>query len=189
MDVLRPLLLALALSSFGGAQTFRSEMPTGAMTCGSGTGVTCTDLGGVAIVTVLSTNVTSNAVTHDVTLLTMPAKGKVLGVIADLTTTFACTATCTTATLSWTMGKTAGGAEYILTLDADAAAARFGLSVATTGASLVANAVQAGDVPSWTATTNLSARMTSAVGNLATGGVTNLSQGSITFYVLYTVLP
>ena len=87
------------------------------------------------------------------------------------------------------MGKTAGGNEYILSLDADAAAARFGLSVATTGAALVANAVQAGDVPSWTGTTALSARMTSAVGNLGNGSATNLSQGSITFYVLYTVLP
>lgn len=181
--------LVAALVSLADGQTFRSETATGEIVCGSGTGLTCTDYGGLAKVTVLSTNVTSNALTHDVTLLTLPAKAKVLGVVADLTTTFACTATCTTATLSWTMGKTAGGTEYLLSLDADAAAARFGLSVATTGVSLVANAVQGGDVPSWTATTALNARMTSAVGNLATGGVTNLSQGSITFYVKYAVFP
>ena len=42
---------------------------------------------------------------------------------------------------------------------------------------------------SWTGTTTLTYRITSAVGNLGDGAATNLSQGTITFYLVTIVMP
>lgn len=187
-----------ASAQFGG--TVEPTNPAGltlrdpAITAGSGTGITVNVTGAVRTlaykVTVSYTAMTCNATTCDVTLATLPAKAKVLGIVADLVTPFVCAQTCTTATLSITAGKTAGGAEYLASFDADAAAATFGDALAETGAALlVAAATQGGDLPSWSATTTLQIRMTSAVGNLATAGVTNLNAGSVTFYVATLVWP
>ncbi len=158
------------------------------VTAGSGTGVTVNDAGQVRrtvySVTVDRTQFISASTTHDITIATLPAKARLVGVVADLTTTFACTATCTTATLSMTLGSAAGGAQYLVSFDADAAAARFGLLDADLGTSLArASAIQGGDLPSWTGTTPVSLRLTSGTGNLGTGAATNLSQGSITLYL------
>ena len=131
-----------------------------------------------------------NDVTCDSTIVIVPAKSKVVSVIADLTTTFACTAVCTTATLSFTAGKTAGGNQYLTTFDADNAVLQRGLADGDLGASINrANAIQGGDTPSWSAATTISARFTSGTGNIGNGTVTNLSQGNIVFYVVYEVLP
>ncbi len=158
------------------------------VTAGSGTGVTVDDGGQVRRtvykVTIDRTQFVAAAQTADVTVATLPAKARLVGIVADLTTPFACAVTCTTTTLSITVGKTAGGAEYLVSFDADAAVARFGLLDAELGASLArANAIQGGDLPSWTATTPVSLRLTSGTGNLGTGAATNLSQGSITLYL------
>lgn len=174
------------------AQTFQSEVAANLLTPASGTGITIVSAGGPDYpykVTVGFAALTCNATTCDVTIATAPAKTKITDLVADVTTPFVCAQTCTTATLSFTVGKTAGGTDYLLSADADAAAARFGLTVATTGADLVANLVKGGSVPSWTATTTISMRFASAVGNLATAGVTNLNAGSITFYILAQVMP
>jgi hypothetical protein len=166
------------------------------ITVGSGTGVTVNDAGSLKTevykVTVLSTNFIANATTADVTLATLPAKTAIAAVVADLTQTFACTATCTTATLSMTCGKTAGGAEYLLSFDADAATGQFGITQATIGASLkyaTPPATLLGDLPAWASTTAVQCRLTSGTGAVGTGSATNLSQGSITFYLTTTRMP
>ena len=124
------------------------------------------------------------------TLATAPAKTKIQGVVANITTTFACTATCVSTTLSLDVGKTAGGAEYLASFDADAATGWFGTTLATTGtALLVANAAQAGDYPNVGGTNAITLRLTSGTGAVGTGAATNLSQGSVTVYITSTVLP
>jgi hypothetical protein len=144
----------------------------------------------VAKVNVSSGQLFCNAVTCDTTIVIVPAKAKITSVIADLTTVFACTAICTSATLSFTAGKTAGGNEYLLSFDADAVAARFGLADANLGASISrATAIQGGDIPSWTAATTVQARFTSGTGNIGNGTVTNLSGGNVVFYVTYEIVP
>jgi hypothetical protein len=141
--------------------------PTSARITGSAvTGVTVNGVGGVYTtvykVVVASTAFTSAAVTSDVTIGTLPAKTQLLAVYADLTQTFACTATCTSSTLSFTLGSSAGGTDLLLTFDADAATTQRGLADADLGASLTrATAIQGGKLFSWTATTPVSLRLTS----------------------------
>ena len=179
-----------------GATRPRSLFLAGAaLTVGSGTGVTVNDSGEVRQlvykVTVAYTQFVTNGLTHDVTVATLPAKAFVQHVLADLTTTFACAAVCTTATLSMTAGTAAGGNQYLLLFDADAAAAQFGDADAEFGAALAQATVPTpiGSLGAWAATTPVSVRLTSAVGNLGSGAATNLSQGSVTIYVTATVLP
>lgn len=167
---------------------------TRVLTPGSGTGITVNNAGEfnrqVYKVTITSSQFISNAVTHDVTWVTVPAKTRIIGIVADLTQTFACAAVCTTSTLSATVGKTAGGNQYLVSFDMDAATARFGLADADLGTSINrASAIQGGDLPSWTGATTLNLRMTSGTGNLGNGSVTNLSQGSITLYLIAEIYP
>jgi hypothetical protein len=132
----------------------------------------------------------SAAVTSDVTVATLPAKTVVLGVYADLTQVFACTATCTSSTLSMTLGTAAGGTELLLSFDADAAITLIGDTDAEMGSWLArATFVQGGRVSSFSATTPVSLRLTSGTGNIGNGSATNLSQGSITFYLVTERLP
>jgi hypothetical protein len=166
-----------------------------AITVGSGTGITVNNTGEIRQVvykvTVASTALVCAATTCDVTIATLPAKTFVTHAMADLVTTFACASVCTTATLSTTLGKTAGGAEYLASFDADAAAARFGLTTATLGASLTEATIPTtvGDMGSWTTTTTVTARFTSGTGNFGNGAASNLSQGSVTFYLTTEVMP
>lgn len=135
---------------------------------------------------------TAAAVTQDITIGIVPKKFKVLWVVADVTTAFTCASVCTTSTLSMTVGKTAGGNEYLASFDLDAAIATFGLTSAQGGTAFVTGAavpVQGGDIPSWTAATTVQARFTSGTGNIGTGTATNLGVGSITFYLTGYALP
>lgn len=132
-------------------------------------------------------------VTSDVTIATLPAKTIVYRMFADVTVPFVCAATCTTSTLSMTCGKSAGGNEYVLSFDADAAAATFGDAIAEMGASLTAATTPVssgvGDVTSMSATTTLQCRMTSGTGNIGNGTVSNFNAGTIVYYLDYAVLP
>lgn len=153
------------------------------------TGITVNDAGSVRRtlykVTVNFTAFTTNAVTQDVTLATIPAKARLVAVLADLTQAFVCASVCTTSTLSVTVGKTAGGAEWLASFDADAAAARFGLVDADMGTTMTrAAAINGGDMLSWTAATTAQLRMTSGTGSVGTGTATNFNAGSITFYLI-----
>ena len=170
-----------------------------ALTNGSGTGVTvngnATQRGGWYKVTVLSTNCVAAATTCDLTIGTLPAKTFIKRVLADLTVQYACTAVCTSSTLSGTLGRSAGAAEFLASMDLDAAVRLFGDADAELGTELNAAALTAngalipGVLGSWTATTTLVYRITSGTGNLGDGAASNLSGGSITFYVEYAIAP
>lgn len=127
------------------------------------------------------------ALTADITIATLPANTELVGVYASLTTTFACSATCTTATLSGVLGKGAGAAEYLASFDADAATIFLGDADAELGTLLVrAAAIQGGTFT--TGSQNVVFRLTSGTGNIGTGAATNLSQGSITIWLKTRVL-
>lgn len=163
-----------------------------AITAATATGTTVNDPGEVRAltykVTLDKTAFVCAATTCDVTIGTLPANTWLVNVTAALTQTFACTATCTSSTLSMILGKGAGGSEYLASLDADAAVAIFGDADAELGTAMVrAAAVQGGTFTS--ASQAVVLRLTSGTGNIGNGTVTNLSQGSITVYLTTRVLP
>jgi len=138
------------------------------ITAGSGTGVTIDAVGRISRVvykvTVTQDHWIDAAVTQDLTIATLPAKSLLTGIVADITEQFACTAVCTSSTLSMVVGQGAGGAEYLDSFDVDAATAQFGNTDAERGASLagVVNGVIV-----WGSTRTIIARLTSGTGNLA----------------------
>lgn len=116
------------------------------------------------------------ATTSDIVIATLPAKTRLTKIVVDSTTAW--TGTSITA-VTWQVGKTTGGSEYIVAFNALAAPVTKGLADADLGTSINrANAVQGGDLPSWTATTPISARITSTGANLSA-----LTTGNITFYL------
>jgi len=162
------------------------------ITAGSATGLTITSPGTIRTqvykVNVGPTAFVCAAVTCDLTIGTLPAANVwTTNVTAQLVTTFACAATCTTSTLSFIVGKGAGGAEYLASFDADAAAGFFGDADAELGTLMTrAAAIQGGTFSSGTQALVL--RLTSGTGNIGNGTVTNLSQGSIFIWVTTTVI-
>jgi hypothetical protein len=185
-----------AIGASAASRPTRLFLSDPSITPGSGTGITVNSTGQVQQqvykVTVASTNFIAAATTADVTLATLPAKTVVSAAFADLTQTFACTATCTTSTLSMTCGKTAGGNEYLTSFDADSATGQFGITSATTGTALKPGTppvTPIGDLPSWSTTTAVKCRLTSGTGNIGTGSATHLSQGSVTFYLTTLRMP
>lgn len=150
-------------------------------TNGSGSGITVNYSGrlGRAItkVTMTFTAFSAAAKTKDLTILTVPAKTRVVGIIADVTATFTGGGE-TVATLK--TGKTAGGAEYLAVGDVFTAPITLGLLDADMGTSLTrAAAIQGGDLPSWGIATAVNARLTTTTNNTST-----LTTGSVTFYVI-----
>ena len=146
-------------------------------------------------VPVARTQCIAAAVTCDITILVLPAKTYLDFVIADVVTQFACTAVCTSSTLSATLGTSAGGTQLLASFDIDAAAAQFGDADAELGATLNAAARAAdgalfpGVLLSWSATTTVTLRITSGTGNLGDGATTNLSAGLINIYLTVEVMP
>lgn len=121
------------------------------------------------------------AVTQDISIGVLPAKAKIVAVYADTTTAYAGLA----GTIQVQLGTTAGGAQLILAHDVKTGVVTKGLADADLGASITrAAAIQGGFIPSWTATTTVSARLTSGTGNIGTGAATNLSNGSTTYYLV-----
>lgn len=159
---------------------------------GSGTGITVNATGqlqrAVYKVTIASTAFTCAALTCDVTIGTLPVKTNVLSVYGEMPTAFACASVCTSSTLSMTLGSVAGGAQFLASLDADAVATVFGDADAELGTALArASAIQGGNAY-WTGAP-VSLRLTSGTGNIGTGAATNLSQGSITFWLVTERMP
>lgn len=179
----------LNLQLNGGQTHVNGDLDVVPATIGTGSGTGVTVVGSyvrdqIYKVTVARTAFVTAGVTSDITIGTLPAKTQILGIIADVTQTFACTATCTSATLSMTLGTTAGGNEVLASFDADAATAVFGLADANLGTGMTrAAAIQGGLFGAWATTTPLILRLTSGTGNIGDGAATNLSQGSVTFYV------
>jgi hypothetical protein len=157
------------------------------VTQGGATGVTVGTFGSIVRqytkVTVSTAAFTCAALTCDVTLWTVPNTTFVAMVYANLTQTFACTATCTTSTLSLLVGKGGGGAQYLASFDADAATGWFGDADAELGTSLARAAAVQGGVFEPTGVGTLQIRLTSGTGNIGTGAATNLSQGSVVVYL------
>ncbi len=141
--------------------------------------------------TVAYTNFIAAGVTADVTLGTLPAKTFLTHALAAVTTPFVCAGTCTTATLSMTCGNAAGGNQYLLSFDVDAAAAQFGDGFAELGTALEPAGATTlnGALGSWASTSAVTCRLTSGTGNLGDGMATNLNAGSITFYLTTLKLP
>ena len=184
------------MATLSGTNTVTSLLATATqLTAGSGTGLTVNNAGelrqAVYKITAASTAFVCAATTCDVTLATLPAKTFVSHALADIVTTFACASVCTSSTLSIIVGKTAGGNQYLVSFDADAAAAQFGDTAAELGASLTEATIPTtiGDLASWSATTAVTLRLTSGTGNIGNGTVTNLSQGSVTVYLTALILP
>ncbi len=142
----------------------------------SGTGVTVNSSSHVTSsvhkVTVTFANIASGTgATKDTTIWTLPAKCKLLRVIADVTVPFT---GGTIGAMHLTVGKTAGANEYLLSADVLSGAATFGDDLAEDGASLSAGI---GDV-NWSGTQVLSARWTATVDT-----VNHCTAGSVTFYI------
>lgn len=117
------------------------------------------------------------ATTKDITLWTLPAKTRVLRVIADVTQTFT---GGSISDVDVTVGSSAGGNEYLLSFDADTATGTFGLQQGQLGASIVGAtgfATTASDIV-WATTTALQCRFTSVGADLE-----ELSQGMCVFYI------
>jgi hypothetical protein len=114
----------------------------------------------------------------DVTAWTLPAKTRVLRVIADVTTPFT-GGTVATATLR--VGKAANGAGYLLDADAFTGAITAGDVAAEIGANLLSATVA--DI-TWSGTQIVNARLTTTVGLTSA-----LTAGSVTFYIECAVYP
>lgn len=125
---------------------------------------------------------TAAATTQDMTLWTAPAGFVVERVIGKVNTVFAGTAITD---VDITVGHTAGGAEYLVSFDADTAALLVGDVVAEIGAGLV-DATRA-DVKvtsnAFVATT-IQCRFTTVGGNLAA-----MTSGQVDFWIIGKQLP
>lgn len=157
------------------------KLPAMNITAGTGTGLTVNSSGNlnrqVYKVTVTYAGFAAAALTGDKTIATLPAKTKIVGFYADTTVAF--TGGGVTAA-SLTVGKSAGGVEYIATHDVLSAAIVRGLADADMGTELVrAACIQGGAVVNWTATTTVVARLTTVTANTSA-----LNAGSTTFYIV-----
>lgn len=160
-----------------------STAPVG--TVGSGTGVTVNGTAGLRRVTYKATFTqaafSAAATTADKTIYTLAAKQKLVSIYADSTATWTGGAV---SDADMTCGKTAGGNEYLTTFDVDTATITRGLVDADLGTSINrAGAIQGGDLPSWTATTAITCRLTTVGANTDA-----LTAGSITFYLVTEML-
>jgi hypothetical protein len=151
------------------------------ITAGAGTGLTVNSTGHftrqIYKVTVTYDGFAAAALTADHTIATLPAKTKIVGFYADTTVPF--TGGGVTAA-ALTVGKSAGGVEYIATHDVLSGAVTKGLADADMGTELTrAAAIQGGAVVNWAATTPVSARLTTVTAN-----TDQLTAGSCTFYIV-----
>ena len=161
------------------------------LTSGTGTGVSSTNAmlkTAVYRVVVLYTQFDAASTNHDLTIATMPEKTFIHSIVADLSTPFVCAAVCTTATLSGTVGISAGGVEFLESFDLDNAIAIFGDADAEVGTTLdIAGNTNSGYLK-W-GSQIIVLRAVSGTGNWGDGaGATNLNAGGITFYITYSVL-
>ncbi len=157
-------------------------IPATVGTAPSGTGITVNSSGAVQHVvhkvTADYTAFQAASTTKDVTLWTLPAKTRVLRVIAHVTTAFAGGA-ITAVVLR--VGKAANGAGYLLDADVFSADDVFGDVAAEIGANLLSATVA--DV-AMTTTQIVNARLTSTTADLS-----ELTQGSLTLYIECCVYP
>lgn len=114
------------------------------------------------------TSATTAGLTHDITVLSIPAKTLIHEVIADTTTQWAGTA----GTLFLRVGTTTGDSDLVAEHDVESATIVQGGIVSPNGV-----------LPSWSAATTISARIRSSSGNVGNGTTTLLSAGATTLYI------
>lgn len=158
--------------------------PSGVVgTAGSGTGISAssTNYGRHVVhkITVGHAAVAAAAgasTTGDVVLWTLPAKTRVLRVIADITATFT---GGSISGVAMVCGNTAGGNAYLLTGSVLAGTATRGLLQSTLGSGINGGTGFFSDFTApWTNTTTVQARFTGTGDNLD-----QLTTGSVTFYI------
>jgi hypothetical protein len=151
-------------------------------TAGSGTGITVNatsvNRSFVHKITVAETALTAAATTQDITLWTLPAKTRLLRIVAETTTGFT---GGTIVDMAITVGATAGTNGYLLS-GSTFAASVLGDAAAELGANLLPATVA--DIPSMSATSIVTVRYTATGDN-----VVNATAGSTTFYIIGEVLP
>ena len=150
------------------------------ITAGSGTGVTVNSTGQVMRqtyqVTVDYTALSAAALTSDKIIATLPAKTRIISIIADTTIKYLGGAVSAAALK---IGSTVGGGEILASHDVYTAVITKGLADADMGTSLTrAAAIQGGAILSWTAATPIYVRMTTTTANTSA-----LTQGSTTYYI------
>jgi len=152
------------------------------------TGVTAVANGkltrGLLKVTVAKEAFTASELAEDVVLCGLPAQGRVVACVVDVTEGFALGASALTAEV----GMGADSDALILPDDATAAA-QFGLVDAELGAGLAAaTAVQGGAFGVWASTTAITLTLTSDDDDLGTGTATALTAGALTVYLVVELM-
>lgn len=124
------------------------------------------------------------ATTADCVIATIPAGSRIVAVYADVTAGFTCSGTCT-GTKVMQMGISAAGVEIFAASRNVATTATYGLADADMGSAMTRAAqIQGAYVPSWSATTTLTARFTSGTGNWGNASATFVNAGSIKFTII-----
>ncbi len=177
------------LRGAGAADPTWADIPI--ITGGVGTGVTSTTgvFKSAMFKSVISyTQFDSAGTTHDFTIGAVPDKSIIHAVVVDQSTAFVCAAVCTTATLSATLGTSAGDTSYLESWDMDTGILVWGDADAEVGDKLdVAGNTNSGYIQ-W-ASSDIILRATSGTGNWGDGaGATNLNAGALTFYVFYSIM-
>lgn len=136
---------------------------------------------GLFKVTVPYTLFKAAATTEAVTIATLPAKVRVVGVIADTTAAYVLNAD----TFTLKVGRAGDDDGFIVSHDTSTAAVTKGLADGDLGTDINrASAIQGGYLGSWSGTTALTATLTSSATNLGDGATTALTAGSTTYYIL-----
>lgn len=125
-------------------------------------------------ITLPFTSVQTGGTTNDIVLWTVPAKTRILRVVADVTTQFSGGAIATCVMRS---GNVANGNQYLLDGNVLAAPIVLGDGQAELGAGIVGGTGFSTDMI-WASTTPVQCRFTSTGANLSA-----LTQGSVTFYI------
>jgi len=156
------------------------RVTSGNITQSSSTGTLTLDSGSVLTQTYkvsVTRGFTGAALTADVVIATLPAKTRLISIIADTITTWtgggvtACTQT---------IGTTVGGTQLIASYDCFTSAVTKGLVDADMGTSMTrAAAVQGGTIPSWSTTTPIYLRITTTTANTDA-----LTQGETIVYLI-----
>ncbi len=151
-------------------------------TAGSGTGYTMNQTSTLAHqvhkITLINTALDA-AATSDETVWTVPAKTRILRMVADVTATFSGGGITD---MDVTCGPTAGSAGYLVSFDVDTATGVYGEVAAEIGANLLSATFA--DIPSWSATTAIICRFTCAGANCNAA-----TQGSMTLEIEHMVYP
>ena len=130
----------------------------------------------------LNTAFTGAATTADVVIATLPAKTRLVSIIADTTTVFSGNAVTACA---MTVGTSVGGAQLIASYDCFTTPVVKGLVDADMGTSMTrAAAVQGGFIPSWSSNTPVHVRITTTTAN-----TNQLNQGVTVFYLITERMP